>query len=359
MVNLKSYKLSAFHEIYTAQIVSDISRKARSDAGLEILRQILTATNEHYAIERIHLDKCLGFAKNHNGIDADRLRRLTDPPNYAAWKAVHNELLVPYFFSKVFNLNIQFVISPEEKGIGDFQINQSDGKIYVEVKTPKGDDPDCQGSRERAHWGFDEHLIRPSFLEGAKQLKRGNKNLIVICTQLCAWIHDESPFERLLYGQEVITSQLDTKIGKVVGSPHLEFHPDGEFNRHRPARYSRVSAIASFRNDCYLGLPFSDLEQQVQFTVFHNYFAICQIDPDIFSMAEQFIPDKEQETIKHIRPNNRTLLIYITDSLFVCFLIRSRSFLYDVFRMMRRVYYRFRFRRAIRDRINQKKETSF
>jgi hypothetical protein len=228
----------------------------------------------------------------------------------------------------------------------------------VEVKTPKGDDPDCQDSRESAHWGFDEHLIKPSFLEGARQLKRGNRNLIVICTQLCAWIHDESPFEKLLYGQEVITAQLDTKAGRVVGSPWIEYHPDGELHRHRPRRYTRISAIASFREDHYLGLPFSEQEQQVQFTVFHNYFANCEIDLGAFSISEQFIPDTEKETIKHIRPNRRTMIIYMTDSSFVRFLIRTKDFLYDSFRVVRRVYYRFRFRRVIKESIRKKKETS-
>jgi hypothetical protein len=353
-----TYKPTVLSEIYTSQVVGEIAKRAQSDKGMAVLHRLLTAGDEHRTIERVHLDRCLRFAKERNGLDADRLQRLTEPHNYAAWEAVHNELLVPYFFSKAFNLNIQFVVSPGEKGLGDFQIDYSAGKIYVEVKTPKGDDPDRQGSCEAAHAGYDEHLIKPSFLEGARQLKRENKNLIVICTQLCAWIHDESPFEKLLYGQEVITAQLDTRIGRVIGLPMVEFHPNGELHRHRPRRYTRISAIASFRNDHYWRLPFSEQEQQVQFTVFHNYFAICQIDPDIFSMAEQFVPDKEKETIKHIRPNRRTLIVYMTDSSFTRFLILTRNFLNGGLRVVRRFYYRFRFRRAIRESISKKKEAS-
>lgn len=305
----EEYKLTVFHEVYTSQALSKITERAKCDEGLRNLDGILKGDNEYLKIDRVHLDKCLRFAKDNGGLDADRIRRLADPENYHIWQAVHNELLVPYFFAKVFKHKIEFVINPEKKGLGDFHIVHPEEMVIVEVKTPKGDDPDMQGPKESVHAGLDEGLLRSVFLDGARQLKRGNKNLIVICTQLCAWIRDWRPFEKLFHGQEKIAAAFDTKLGRIVEPIKTKFIPDGELNRHKRKRFTRISAIASFRNDHYCGSPFSEEAKQIQFALLHNYHALCPIGPNLFPDAEQFIPNREVGSIEHINKKKSAFLI--------------------------------------------------
>jgi hypothetical protein len=149
-----TYKPTVLDEIYTSQIMGEIAERSQSNAELACLHRILTSNNEYHRITRVHLDKCLRFVKEHNGIDADRLQRLTRPQDFAVWKSVHNELLVPYFFSKVFHLNVGFIVSPNKKGLGDFRINHPEGDVYVEVKTPKGDYRDTQDPQQIGHSGL-------------------------------------------------------------------------------------------------------------------------------------------------------------------------------------------------------------
>ena len=301
--------LTVFHQVYTPEVLAAIAKKANSDKGQNVLHRMLIADNDPLRIDRVHFDKCLRFAKQNDGIDADRLARLREPESYAVWKSVHNELLVPYFFTKVFKLEVKFITNAKERGLGDFQIIDPEGIIIVEVKTPRGDDPNLEGPKESMHAGLDEQLLRPAFLDGARQLRRGNKNLIVICTQLCAWIHDWRPFEKLFYGQEIITAAFDTKLGRVVEPVKTKFIPDGELNKYRKKRFTRISAIASFRNDIYCGSPFSEEAQQIQFAVLHNYHALCPISPNLFSEVEQFIPDRKKGSIEHINKEKNAVLI--------------------------------------------------
>ncbi|NQT01636.1 MAG: hypothetical protein HQ580_06415 [Planctomycetes bacterium] len=305
----KEYKLTVFYEVYTPDALSRIDERAKHDKGLKGLNRILRSDNEYSKIDRIHLDKCLHFAKENGGLDADKISRLSNPNDLHEWKSTYNEFLVPYFFTKVFKHKIEFVINPEKKGLGDFHIVRPEGKVIVEVKTPKGDDPDMQEPKESVRVGLDKGLLKSVFFDGAKQLKRGNKNLIVICTQHCAWICDWRPFEKLFYGKEVITAAFDNKIGRVVEPMKTKFTPDGELNRHKKKRFTRISAIASFKNDIYCGSPFSEEEQQIQFTLLHNYHAVCPIDQNLFPDLEQFVPDKEKGSIEHLNKDKRGFLI--------------------------------------------------
>lgn len=292
------YKLTVFHEVYTPDVLNRIAERAKHDKGLQGLIWILRGDNKYPKIDRIHLDKCLCFAKENGGLDADKISRLSNPNDFHGWQSTYNELLVPYFFAKVFKLQIDFVTNPKRKGLGDFQVIHPEERVIVEVKTPEGDDPNLQGPDDTVHEGFDDDLLRPVFLDGARQLRRGNKNLIVICTQLCAWIHDSDAFEKLLYGQEVITP-IDTK-----------FVPNGELLRHRPKRYTRISAIASFRNDISSCRRFPEEAQQIQFTVFHNYHAVSQIEPNMFAGVEQFIPNTGKGR-EHINKDKSDFLIEV------------------------------------------------
>jgi len=346
-------KLTVFNEIYTSEVLSKIAERAKSDKGLKVLERFLASDNQHLRIERVHFDKCLRFAKERNGIDTDRLGRLREPDNYAAWRSIHNELLVPYFFARGLKLKIRFIINARERGLGDFQVVCPEGVIIVEVKTPKGDDPDLQGPKDSVHAGLDENLLRPAFIDGASQLKRGNKNLIVICTQLCAWIHDSWPFEKLFYGQEVITAPFAPDLGRAVGPIETKFIPDGELHRHVPRRFTRISAIAAFSNDTFLGSPFSEDIQQVQFTVLHNYFARCPIEPSIFGRSEQFVPDRTRKAIKHIKEKNTCVLLYSRETEFANLILRLTNHMYAWFRKLRMLYYRIKMRRVAKS-MNQR-----
>jgi hypothetical protein len=303
------HKLTVFDEVYTPEVLKTLAERAKSDTSLRALDSRIHPNNEYLAYDRVHLDKCLVFSKQHGALDQDRLSRLRQPQNFHTWQSVYNELLVPYFFMKVFKLQIDFVTNPKRKGLGDFQVIYPEGRIMVEVKTPKGDDPNLEGPDDTVHEGFDDDLLRPVFLDGARQLRRGNKNLIVICTQLCAWIHESDAFEKLFYGQEVITSPFNPDIGGLVGPIETKFVPNGELLRHRPKRYTRVSAIASFRNDISLCRRFSEEAQQIQFAVFHNYHAVSPLEPNMFIGVEQFIPDKEKGGIEHINEKKNAFLI--------------------------------------------------
>lgn len=309
------YELPVFHEIYTPAVLGGIAERAKSDKGLKVLERFLAGHNEHLRIERVHFDKCLRFAKRQEGIDADRKSRLREPENYAAWRSVYNELLVAYFFANVFKLKVKFITNAKEHGLGDFQIIDPEEIIIVEIKTPKGDDLGLQATEGDVHCGLDEYLLRPALREGGKQLKRGKKNLIVICTQLCEWIVDDWSFEKLFYGQEKIIRALDQNSHEPVGPAQVKFVPDGEFHKNHPENkenkkwYTRISAIASFRNDRCLGLPFSEREQQVQFTLLHNYHALRPISPDLFPDVEQFIPNRKKGSIEHINEGKSAFLI--------------------------------------------------
>ncbi len=342
----RGYQCTILEEIYTSDVLSKIAHRAESDEGLRVLHRLLVPDNEHRRIERVHFDRCLQFAKQHNGIDEDRLVRLRDPANYGVWKAVHNELLVPYFFAKCFKLKVKFITNAKEGGLGDFQVLQPEGVMVVEVKTPKGDDPDLQGPKGTVHAGLDEGFLRQAFVDGARQLKRGRRNLIVICTQLCAWIHDCKPLEKLFYGQEVITTAFDPHLGRAVRPVRTKFVPNGELHKHIPKRFTRVSAIAAFRNDTYCGAPFCENTQQVQFTVLHNYFACLPISPSVFTRAEQFIPDKATKVIKHVNEKGSARLIYSAETEFADFILRLTNCVYTWLRKARRCYYRLKMRRV-------------
>lgn len=345
-MSTEEYKLTVLQEVYTPDVLNGIAGRSKHDKGLKVLMWILRGENEHPKLDRIHLDKCLRFAQENGGLDADKISRLSDPNNFHEWQSTYNELLVPYFFAKVFKHKIEFVINPEKEGLGDFHVAHPEGKVVVEVKTPRGDDPDMQGPKESVHAGLDEGLLKSVFLDGARQLERGNKNLIIICTQLCAWIRDWKPFEKLFYGQEVITAAFDNKVGRVVEPMRAKFTPDGELNRYRKKRFTRISAIASFKNDIYLGSPFSENIQQIRFHVLHNCFAFNPINPNVFSGADQFIPDKSKKAIKHKRKNNGCILLYSAETEFANLVLKLKNYGHSLLRKIRRLYYPIKTRRV-------------
>lgn len=310
------------------------------------LNWILRSDNKYPKIDRVHIDKCLCFAKENGGLDADKISRLSNPYNFHEWKSTYNELLVPYFFAKVFKLKIEFVTNPNKKGLGDFRIVHPKGPVIVEVKTPKGDDPNMEGPKESVHTGLDEDLLKSVFLDGARQLTRGNKNLVVICTQLCAWINNWKPFEKLFYGQEVITATFNSKLGRIVEPIRTKFIPDGELNRHKKKRFTRISAIASLSDGIYCNSRFSEHIQQIQFHVLHNYFASKPINPNIFSGADQFVPNKNKKIIKHKEKNNGCILLYSGETGFANLVLKIENYLYSLFRKIRRLYYRIKMHRA-------------
>lgn len=98
---LDEYKFTVFHEIYKPETLDKIAERAKCDKGIHVLISKLKGDNEYLKIGRVHLDKCLRFAKRNGGLDADRIQRLTDPGSYHVWQAVYNEISVPYFFSNV------------------------------------------------------------------------------------------------------------------------------------------------------------------------------------------------------------------------------------------------------------------
>jgi len=298
-VTSENQKLTVFHEVYTPQVLSKIAERAKREQGLDPLHRLLTAASEHRRIERVHLDRCLYFAKKGDGLDTDRLSRLRNPEDYASWLAVRNELLVPYFFAEAFKVRIEFVRAVNRKGLGDFHIVTPE-RVIVEVKTPKGDEPDLHSSIEPFHEGLDTNLIESVFRDAARELDRENKNLLVICTQLCTWI-DLDSFEVYFYGQEMFNRT------KTI------FVPDGKLNKPRNRDggkwFRRISAIGSFNNAHYCSFPFSEEVQQVQFTLLHNYHALCPISPNLFSEVEQFIPDRKKGSIEHINKEKNAVLI--------------------------------------------------
>jgi hypothetical protein len=337
---------AVLHEIYTPAAIESIRTRAESDSGFKLLHQMLTGANEHLAVDRAHFAKCLRFAREHNGLDVDRLHRLGDPSDYAAWRAVYNELLVPYFFAKAFGLTVCFTVNPTQKGQGDFEIIHRRGRVIVEVKTPRGDDPNLEGPQDTVHWGWDEGLIRPPFLQAARQLQKGNLNLVVICTDLCAWMHDGMAFERLLYGQEIIAATFDSKTGR-TGEPRTEFRLDGELLRHRPKRHTRISAVASI-----CAGPFDDAQvMQIQFAVLHNYFASCPIPPQVFHRAEQFLPIPGKGSIKHVGQGHSTILLYTTEGWAQAIVKRLEVSIHSLYRPIRRFYWRIKMRRVARHRV--------
>jgi len=275
------YKLTVFHEIYTPDVLNKIAERAEHDKGLQGLNWILKGDNEYPKINHIHLDKCLCFAQEKGGLDADKISRLSNPNDFHEWQSVYNELLVPYFFANVFKHKIEFVINPEKKGLGDFHVVHPEGNIVVEVKTPKGD-----------YDGYGEEFINSVFKDAAKQLCRETRNLVIICPQLCTWIQNSMPFKYYLYGKEW--------WGFEGGKSKRGIVPNGELLKHRPTRFTRISSVGSFRIDYSRrstgkGLP-------VSLTLFHNYFAKKQIPIDVFDSVEQYVIN---ESTNHFKPINK------------------------------------------------------
>ena len=154
-------QLTVLYEVYTPEVLNTIKQRAKVEPGLKNLESRLYPHNEYLEFDRVHLDKCLVFAKQHDALDQDRLSRLRQPQNFHTWQSIYNELLVPYFLAKVFRLQICFITKPERKGLGDFQIIHQEENIIVEVKTPKGDDPNMEGPKESVYWPRERmrHLI--------------------------------------------------------------------------------------------------------------------------------------------------------------------------------------------------------
>lgn len=334
-------KLAVFREVYTEKVLATIANRAMADRSLKNLNQMLTGANEYFRIDQIHLDRLLGFAKEQKGLDKDRLARLTNPQNFHMWTAVYNELLVAFFFAKKFNLTIKFVSNPTKKGLGDFQIVYPDGEIMVEVKTPEGDDPNLNGPKESVHLGLDERLLRPTFFDGARQLRRGNKNLIVICTQHCAWIHETMSFKKLLYGTDKLTSTWNPG-SRDSKPPSNIFVPDGELNKYKPKRHTRVSATASFTESGIGTGKIGRYIKTVKFIVFHNYYASHPISPKVFSGAEQFIPNKSQKRLDRRKKKKTDLALFFGNTKLSVFILNVYNFLYKYFRRARRFYWSLR-----------------
>ncbi len=265
---------------------------------LDILCSILTAANRRFGIARAYLSECLQFAKDHDGFDKDRIQRPRDPKDYAAWKGVHNELLVPYFFAKVFKLTIKFVTNASRGGLGDFLILLPTDRIVVEVKTPQGDILVKNQSEDDQQRGVDENLQDPGcskvderllnrvFTDAAREVKPGNKNLVVVCTRLCKSIFDLRALEKLLYGHKKLSVTFDQEQGNTV---ETEFIANGHLIKHHGTRFTRISAVASFSEDVVFQLPVSGDQQQVHFAILHHYHAKCPIPPELFPGVEQFV----------------------------------------------------------------------
>jgi len=166
----ENYELQAFHQVYTADVLNRMALKAEDDEGLRSLHLMLTSNTEHFWIKRIHIDKCLTFAMEHGCLDEDRRNRLTNLDSYHVWLSTYYELLVPYFFARVFSKKIQCVASPSKRGLGDFKVIHPEGNIVVEVKTPKGDDAFSNGQKHAEYNGYGDEFINSVFKGAAKQL---------------------------------------------------------------------------------------------------------------------------------------------------------------------------------------------
>ncbi|MBW7989534.1 MAG: hypothetical protein FVQ84_05895 [Planctomycetes bacterium] len=296
------YKLTVFHEVYTPQSLSKIDERAKHDKGLQSLNWILKGDNDYPQINRTHLDKCFCFAKEKGGLDNDKISRLSNPNDFHGWLSVYNELLVPYFFAKVFKHKIEFVTNPAKKGLGDFHIIHPKGKVVVEVKTPKpkGDDAFSNGQKNAEYSGYGDEFIKSVLKEAFDQLRPGTRNLVIICPQLCRWIRIPKPFIWYLYGKEAMIDEEGRLRTAIV--------PNGELLKHRPPRFTRISAVGSFWIDSIQypnrkGLP-------VSLTLFHNYYAKKQIPIDVFDSVEQYVINESANHIAPINSGNCRFLIH-------------------------------------------------
>jgi hypothetical protein len=155
------------------------------------------------------------------------------------------------------------------------------------------------------------------------------------------------PFERLLYGEDVIVAAFDPRTGN-AGEPRSEFRPNGELVRGKKKRHTRISAVASFRTDAYCAGPFDSQVMQVQFAVLHNYFARCPIARSVFRRAEQFLPVIGKGKIKRVNERQSTILLYLTDGWVESALKRLRVSTSLLYRLLRRLYYRLKVRRVMK-----------
>ncbi len=297
-------KSSALDEIYTAPIIAAFRKKADRRNRLDIVYDTLTSANERFAAAKRCLSECLQFASDQDGLDTNRLSRLREAKDYAEWKQVHNELLVPYFFARVFKLKIKFTTNAAKRGLGEFRIVLPTDQVIVEVKTPRGDilakeQPEKDGE-EDCHEGLDEHLLDSVFRDAAKQARPGNKNLLVVSTRLCKWILDSRAFEKLLYGHEEWSFAVGERQDHPARPVETEFVSDGHLLKHRGRRFTRISAVASFKEDVSYRLPVSDGPQQVHFAILHNYYAECPIPPRLFPGVEQLVANKERRRVERI-----------------------------------------------------------
>jgi hypothetical protein len=296
-------KSPVIDEIYTVPIIAAFRKKANRRNRLDIVRDTLTPANRRFAVAKRYLSECLQFANDQDGLDADRLSRLREPKDYAEWKQVHNELLVAYFFAKVFKLKIKFTTNAPRRGLGDFLIVLPTDQVTVEVKTPRGDvlrDQSEGDGEEDCHEGLEEHLLDSVFRDAANQAQPGNKNLLVVSTRLCKWILDSRAFEKLLYGHEVWSFAVEKKQPHTARPVETEFVPDGHLLKHRGKRFTRISAVASFKEDMIYRLPVSDGPQQVHFAILHNYYAECPIPPELFPGVEQLVANKERRRVERM-----------------------------------------------------------
>ena len=293
----KEYKLTVFYEVYTPEALKRIDERAKHDEGLRGLNGILKGDNEYPQINRTHLDKCFCFAKEKGGLDTDKKSRLSNPNNFHEWLSVYNELLVPYFFAKVFKLKIEFVTNPVKKGLGDFHIIHPKGKVVVEVKTPKGDDASSNDKKHAEYSGYGDEFIKSVFKKAFKQLCPGKRNLVIICPELCRWIRISEAFIWYLYGKEAMIDEEGMLRTAIV--------PNGKLLKHPPC-FTRISTVGYFRIDYVQysnrkGLP-------VSLTLFHNYFAKEQIPLDMFESIEQYVVN--ESSISLINSGNCHFIIH-------------------------------------------------
>jgi len=300
-VSTEEYKLTVFHEVYTPQSLSKIDERAKLDKGLQGLNGILKGDTDYPQINRTHLDKCFCFAKEKEGLDNDKISRLRNPKDFHEWYSVYNELLVPYFFAKVFKHKIEFVTNPAKKGLGDFHIVHPKGNVVVEVKTtPKNDDAFSNGQKNAEYSGYGDEFIKSVLKDAFDQLRPGTRNLVIICPQLCTWIQTSEAFRWYLYGKEVWIYE--------EGKFRTAIVPNGELLKHRKPRFTRVSAVGSFR---IYSVPYPKRKDlPVSLTLFHNYFAKKQIPLDVFERVEQYVINESTNQIAPINSGNCRFLIH-------------------------------------------------
>jgi len=193
----------------------------------------------------------LTSASHHGVLDGDVIARLTgtDDDNF---RSALSECMGCWLLTGPLGLTLRARPAGRDRAVIDLGVQQPDGDINIEVKSPYAPVPQAS-----TWWGGDHsHLLEGALNEANRQFPKDGKNVLMIVPLVeMPILAGRAPFINAFYGDDRIVFTVDRVTGREVGEPENRFITDGKFLKlwpkeprdTREPRYTRVGAVVRLR----------------------------------------------------------------------------------------------------------------